>query len=69
MKALVYHGPGKKSWEETAKPVIKEPTDAVEKVMNLTNGKGVDTAIEAVGVPATFEHAAKEKALKVILTK
>ncbi len=27
---------------------------AVEKVMALTNGRGVDTAIEAVGVPATF---------------
>ena len=29
--------------------------NAVEKVMKLTNGKGVDTAIEAVGIPATFE--------------
>ena len=29
--------------------------NAVEKVMAITNGKGVDTAIEAVGVPATFE--------------
>lgn len=27
---------------------------AVEKVMELTGGRGVDTAIEAVGVPATF---------------
>ncbi|UFZ03073.1 zinc-dependent alcohol dehydrogenase family protein [Bradyrhizobium ontarionense] len=27
---------------------------AVDKVMALTNGRGVDTAIEAVGVPATF---------------
>ncbi|MGJ4907238.1 zinc-dependent alcohol dehydrogenase family protein [Bradyrhizobium sp. HKCCYLS2033] len=27
---------------------------AVEKVMALTNGRGVDTAIEAVGMPATF---------------
>ncbi len=27
---------------------------AVEKVMALTNGAGVDTAVEAVGVPATF---------------
>jgi alcohol dehydrogenase len=27
---------------------------AVEKVMTLTNGRGVDTAIEAVGVPASF---------------
>jgi len=28
---------------------------AVEKVMALTAGKGVDVAIEAVGVPATFD--------------
>ncbi len=28
---------------------------ATEKVKALTGGKGVDTAIEAVGVPATFE--------------
>jgi alcohol dehydrogenase len=27
---------------------------AVEKIMNITNGVGVDTAIEAVGVPASF---------------
>ncbi len=27
---------------------------AVEKLMKMTNGLGVDTAIEAVGVPATF---------------
>lgn len=27
---------------------------AVEKVMQMTNGRGVDTAIEAVGIPATF---------------
>ena len=27
---------------------------AAEAVMNLTGGRGVDTAIEAVGVPATF---------------
>lgn len=28
---------------------------AAEAVMQLTDGRGVDTAIEAVGVPATFE--------------
>ena len=28
---------------------------AAEKVMQLTGGRGVDTAIEAVGIPATFE--------------
>ncbi|MCW3119380.1 MAG: zinc-dependent alcohol dehydrogenase family protein [Chitinophagaceae bacterium] len=29
--------------------------NAVEKIMTLTEKKGVDTAIEAVGIPATFE--------------
>jgi alcohol dehydrogenase len=29
--------------------------NAPEQVMNLTGGRGVDTAIEAVGIPATFE--------------
>jgi len=33
--------------------------NAVEKVMKLTNGRGVDTAIEAVGIPATFEMCQK----------
>lgn len=28
--------------------------NAVEKVMKMTDGRGVDTAIEAVGVPASF---------------
>ena len=34
-------------------------TDAIAAVMELTDGMGVDTAIEAVGVPATFELAAE----------
>ena len=29
--------------------------NALEMVMNLTSKRGVDTAIEAVGIPATFE--------------
>lgn len=36
MKALVYHGPGNKSWEEKPKPVIKEPTDAIVKILKTT---------------------------------
>jgi len=36
MKALVYHGPGKKSWEEKPKPVIIKPTDAVVKILKTT---------------------------------
>jgi alcohol dehydrogenase len=29
--------------------------NAIEEIMKLTNGKGVDVAIEAVGLPATFD--------------
>lgn len=36
MKALVYHGPGKKSWEEKPKPELKESTDAVVKILKTT---------------------------------
>jgi len=33
--------------------------DAVEKVRQLTNGYGVDVAIEAIGLPQTWEQALK----------
>jgi alcohol dehydrogenase len=36
MKALVYHGPNKKMWEEKPKPVLLEPTDAVVKIFKTT---------------------------------
>jgi alcohol dehydrogenase len=32
---------------------------AVETIMTMTGGRGVDTAIEAVGIPATFELCEK----------
>jgi alcohol dehydrogenase len=36
MRALVYHGPGKKSWEEVADPVIIDDTDVVVRVEATT---------------------------------
>ena len=36
MKALVYHGPGKKSLEERPKPEIVAPTDAIVKIVKTT---------------------------------
>jgi hypothetical protein len=36
MKALVYHGPGKKSWEEKTKPSLVKPTDAIVKITKTT---------------------------------
>jgi alcohol dehydrogenase len=36
MKALVYHGPGKRSLDEKPKPVIKAPTDAIIRITRTT---------------------------------
>jgi alcohol dehydrogenase len=36
MKALVYHGPGKRSWDEVPDARIEEPTDAVVRVDAVT---------------------------------
>ncbi len=36
MKALVYHGPGKQSWEEKERPKIQEETDAIVKITKTT---------------------------------
>ena len=36
MKALVYHGPGRKAWEEVPDPVISKPTDAIVKIETTT---------------------------------
>jgi alcohol dehydrogenase len=36
MKALVYHGPGKRAWEDKPKPTLQAPTDAIVKVTRTT---------------------------------
>lgn len=36
MKALVFHGPGQKAWEEKPRPVLKHPADAIVKVTTTT---------------------------------
>jgi alcohol dehydrogenase len=36
MKALVYHGPGKRSWEDVPDPVIVDPTDAIVRIDSST---------------------------------
>jgi alcohol dehydrogenase len=36
MKALVYNGPGKRSFEERPKPVLQAPTDAILKMIKTT---------------------------------
>lgn len=51
MKALVYHGPGKQSWEEASKPVIMRATDAIVKITKTTIC-GTDLHIMKGDVPA-----------------
>ena len=36
MKALVYHGPGNRSYEEKPMPIIKESTDAIVRITKTT---------------------------------
>jgi alcohol dehydrogenase len=36
MKALVYYGPGKRSWEEMPEPRVQDPEDAVVRVEGFT---------------------------------
>ena len=54
MKALVYHGPGKKSWEEVPMPVLKESTDAVVKILKTTIC-GTDLHIMKGDLPAVTD--------------
>jgi alcohol dehydrogenase len=36
MHALVYHGPGKRSWEEKPRPSLRKPTDAIVRLTTST---------------------------------
>jgi alcohol dehydrogenase len=54
MKALVYHGPGKKAWEDKPKPAIKVPTDAIVKILKTTIC-GTDLHIMKGDVPAVTD--------------
>jgi alcohol dehydrogenase len=36
MKALVYHGPGQRAWEDRPRPVIRDATDAVVHITTST---------------------------------
>lgn len=51
MKALVYHGPNQKAWEDVPDPVIKDPTDVIVKV-ETTTICGTDLHILKGDVPA-----------------
>lgn len=54
MKALVYHGPGQKAWEDVADPAIEDSTDAIVKV-ETTTICGTDLHILKGDVPAVTD--------------
>ena len=54
MKAMVYHGPGKKAWEDVAKPEMVDDTDAIVRVDSVTIC-GTDLHILKGDVPAVTD--------------
>jgi alcohol dehydrogenase len=54
MKALVYHGPGQKAWEEAPMPTIVEDSDAIVRV-DATTICGTDLHIMKGDVPAVVD--------------
>ena len=54
MKALVYHGPGLKAWEDVPDPTIQDPTDAIVKI-DTTTICGTDLHIMKGDVPAVTD--------------
>lgn len=36
MKALVYNGPGRRAWQSSPRPIIREPGDAIVRITTAT---------------------------------
>ncbi len=54
MRAVVYHGPGQKSWEEVPKPVVVDDTDAIVRV-DATTICGTDLHILKGDLPEVVD--------------
>jgi alcohol dehydrogenase len=54
MRALVYHGPGNKAWEEVPRPTVQDDTDAVVRV-DATTICGTDLHILKGDVPTVTD--------------
>ncbi len=54
MKALVYHGPSDKAWEDVDQPVVRDDTDAIVRV-DATTICGTDLHILKGDVPAVTD--------------
>lgn len=54
MKALVYHGPGRRAWEDRPRPTLENTTDAIVKIVRTTIC-GTDLHIMSGEVPTVAE--------------
>lgn len=54
MRALIYHGPGRKAWDEVPDPVLRDDTDAIVQVDAVTIC-GTDLHILKGDVPAVTD--------------
>jgi alcohol dehydrogenase len=54
MKALVYHGPGNKAWEDVPEPKLQDATDAIVRI-DTTTICGTDLHILKGDVPAVTD--------------
>src|ERR1700691_719047 len=54
MRALVYHGPGMKAWEDVPKPAVTADTDAIVRI-DTTTICGTDLHILKGDVPAVTD--------------
>jgi alcohol dehydrogenase len=54
MRALVYHGPAAKAWEDVPNPAIQDPTDAIVRI-DTTTICGTDLHILKGDVPAVTD--------------
>ena len=75
MRALVYHGPGQKAWEEVPDPEITSSTPTLMRLITtgqidagqfITHHFDLDEFDQAYDV---FARAADTHALKVVLTR
>jgi alcohol dehydrogenase len=60
MKALVYHSPGQKAWEEKPKPIIQNPTDAIVRILKTAIGINdlhlIDSSVPTVSEGRIIGH-------------
>ena len=48
MKALVYHGPGKRAWEDKLRPAIQDPGDAIVRIATSRRGSKASWALNSL---------------------